>query len=188
MHSNNTLYSFLISFPNFFLDLFILFLFVVLSYFCCFLLTHLTFKELDPTQPQKQLEDQKRVGTEFGFTVVWSRTPSLTHCFHSMALTRSPLTYQCGTCEEHHVVDISFGGSSPLGWLEGYFGPEGWCRLLIYTKAICEKTEYWYMLRRESSEGSLRSEGKVVIINDCAPCFFQDDVLWGQPLHSTSFM
>lgn len=75
MHSNNTLYSFLISFPNFFLDLFILFLLFFLSYFYCFLLIYLTFKELDPTQPQKQLEDQKRVGTEFGFTVVRSRTP-----------------------------------------------------------------------------------------------------------------
>lgn len=40
--------------------------------FYCFLLTHPTLKELDPNQPQKLQEDQKRVGTECGFAVVWS--------------------------------------------------------------------------------------------------------------------
>lgn len=44
--------------------------------FYCFLLTHLTLKELDPNQPQKLEEDQKRVGTERGFAVLGSRQES----------------------------------------------------------------------------------------------------------------
>lgn len=72
--------------------------------FHCFLLTHITFKELDPNQPLKQVEDQRRVGKAFG--LLWSgRDPHLTndgqltvvrpsqsHCFHSMAPTHSPDT------------------------------------------------------------------------------------------------
>lgn len=42
-----------------------------------------------------------------------------------MALTHFLLMYHYGTCEQHHVVVISFVWSS-LWRLEGYFGPEGW--------------------------------------------------------------
>lgn len=93
-HCINTLVCILTCFSH-------LFFILICFLFYCFLLTRLTFKELDPNQPLKQQEDQKRVGTAIDFAegavllmVDWLSQGeggcSHLYCSHSMAPPTPP--------------------------------------------------------------------------------------------------
>lgn len=153
LHSIDSLFSFLITFsPFYFITLFF-------SFYYCFLLTHITLKELDPNQPQKQLEDQTRVGTEFGF--LWPGPNGhhidgwqLTDCWDALqgrttstawhSLTHFPVSNERGTSSTGRYLWLFVFS---LIACDAFFPEALWCAVLIYTKPVWGNTKCQFLLR-----------------------------------------